>query len=121
MGFPVEEIRIVEAEQTLGLVFRPELRARLMRNNGGEIEADGVPWTLHPVWDSSDRKRAARSANHIVNETRLAKEWPGFPPDAVAIANEGGDYLMIRPGRATVKLSLHETGEVQDVEVTWDL
>src|SRR3954454_21988153 len=76
MPFPVEEARIEVAERELGRRLPPELRQRLMRDNGGEVTAMPVRedqqedfdphWDLHPVWDDSDRRRASRTASHIV-------------------------------------------------------
>jgi len=120
MPFPVDESRIVEAEKQLGRRLPDELRARLLRSNGGEIEVEGDTWTLHPVWDPTDRKRMARTANHIVTETRLARTWPGFPPDAVSIAmNAYGDRLIVRPGSDEIELWDHETGECSPVMIQW--
>jgi cell wall assembly regulator SMI1 len=43
VAFPVDEERIAEAEAQLGRRLPPELRARLLRDNGAEIEVDGYP------------------------------------------------------------------------------
>ena len=121
MGFPTDETRIKDAETELGITFPAELRDRLLSNNGGEILAADEPWTLHPVWDPSDRKRASRSANHIVKETEIARQWPGFPADAVAVATDGsGDYLILRAGSAAIEIWLHETGEIEAIDIDWE-
>jgi hypothetical protein len=98
MAFPTTEDRIVAAETQLGIRLPDGFRNRLMSQNGGEVEADDDDWTVFPVFDSSDRKRASRSANHIVRETQQAATWPGFPERAVAIASNGtGDLLVFLP------------------------
>jgi cell wall assembly regulator SMI1 len=129
--FPVDEERVVAAEDALGRRLPDELRQRLMRDNGGDAEAvpsgegaqrDFDPhWELHAVWDDSDRKRAARSANHIVRETAEARGWAAFPEDAIAIASNGtGDRLILQRGSDEFAHWDHETGAVQGVEVSWE-
>src|SRR3954470_19477709 len=115
MGLPVVEARIVAAEPELGRKLPAPMRERLMLNNGGEVETRGYPgddqcWQLHPVFDSSDRKRAARSAGHIVNETREGRARAGFPDEAVVIAANGtGDLLVLLPGDELPHWWDHET------------
>jgi hypothetical protein len=117
MAFPTTEDRIAAAEAQLGTRLPAEYRNRLISQNGGELETADDSWQVFPVFDSSDRKRASRSANHIVRETQQAATWPGFPEGAVAIASNGtGDLLVFLPrdknqldGR--VQLWSHETQE----------
>jgi hypothetical protein len=129
MGFPVDENRLEAAERALGHRLPQDLRRRLRRDNGGEVTAiplqegageDVDPyWHLFPVWDDSDRRRAKRTAGHIVRETSEARSWPGFPSDAVAVADNGtGDRLIMRDGDAA--WWDHETGETHPVRVDWD-
>ena len=80
MPFPVDVSLIQEAERQLGRKLPPDHRVRLHRLNGGNIQAVGDYWNLFPVWDSTDRRRMTRTANHIVRETKAArKERQGFP------------------------------------------
>ncbi len=96
------------------------MRARLLRDNGGDIEADGEVWILHPVWDAGDRKRMARTANHVVRETREAGKLVGYPTAAIAIASNGtGDFLVLRAGSDEVECWEHETGECRAAVVSW--
>jgi SMI1 / KNR4 family (SUKH-1) len=100
MAFPTTEDRVAAAETELGMRLPPAYRQRLIANNGGEIEVADDVWQAFPVFDDSDRKRAGRSANHIVRETQQARQWPGFPSGAVAVgANGTGDLLIFLPGR----------------------
>jgi hypothetical protein len=120
MPFPVDIALIEEAERQLGRTLPTELRSRLHRDNGGEVEAADDTWRLFPVLDSSDRKRIARTANHFVRETRAARGCAGFPDGAIAVAeNGGGDYLIIRAGSEQVELWDHETGASEPVDVDW--
>lgn len=120
MGFPVDPSLIAAAESRLERELPEPLRSRLLRDNGGEVGAEDDDWMLHPVWDPADRRRMARTANHIVAETALARQAYGFPPGAVAVAFNGyGDYLVLRPGSAAVELWEHETGACRPVEVDW--
>jgi hypothetical protein len=121
MPFPVDVDLIQAEERELGRKLPPDLRVRLHRDNGGSVRASEDDWQLFPVWDATDRRRIARTANHIARETRAARGWPGFPTDAIAIAaNGGGDYLIVRAERDEVEFWDHETGESTPVEVEWD-
>lgn len=120
MAFPVDEAAISAAEKQLGRSLPADHRERLMRDNGGEVRTLDDIWTLHPVFDESDRKRIARTANHILRETAAAKDWWGFPEDAVAIAANGtGDLLVLLPDYDRVHRWDHETGTAEPVEVLW--
>src|SRR5688500_13726124 len=97
MAFPTTEEHVRRAEEALGVTLPALHRARLLRNNGGEVEAADDVWQLFPVQDTSDRKRISRTANHIVREATQARQWPEFPPTAVPVAANGtGDYLIFR-------------------------
>jgi hypothetical protein len=123
MAFPTTEDRIVAAETQLGTRLPAGYRIRLIAQNGGEIEADDDDWSVFPVFDSSDRKRASRSANHIVRETQQAATWPGFPKGAVAIASNGTGDLLVFLARdehqldGRVQCWSHETQECTPTEL----
>lgn len=120
MAFPVDEDQIAAAEAQLGRSLPAGHRARLARNNGGEVVVGGREWTLFPVLDETDRKRSARTANHILWETEQARAWPAFPAQAVAIASNGlGDLLVLLPGADGPQLWRHENGSTEPVEVSW--
>ncbi|HEX8312549.1 MAG TPA: SMI1/KNR4 family protein [Chthoniobacteraceae bacterium] len=127
MPFPVAEEFIAETERKLGVSFPEPFRARMSRKNGGELSTDDDDWELYPFFDTSDRKRLARTSNHIVRETAAAREWRGFPPHAIAIATNGsGDQLVFLPIPGTTTLQpqpliwLHETGELQPTDISFD-
>jgi hypothetical protein len=110
----------------LGRRLPDTLRARLRRDDGGEIEVAGYPgdnaiWFLHPVWDPGDRKRISRTANHVVRETREARETIGdLPAGAIVIADNGtGDLLLVLGEGDDVVWWDHETGDVEPVSVNW--
>jgi len=46
---------------------------------------DEDQWEVHPIRDTSDRKRLSRSCNHVLAETKSAQEWRRFPRGALAI------------------------------------
>jgi hypothetical protein len=120
MAFPVSEQRIEATERELGRRLIPEHRARLRRNNGGEVECGEDTWQLHPVWDDSDRRTIARTTSHIVHETEEAMATVSFPSDAIAIASDGcGNLLVVRFGSSRVERWDHETGECSLVVVDW--
>lgn len=120
MPFDVSEDRIAEAERQLECHFPAPMRERLLRSNGGTVEADDDDWELFPVWDSSDRKRMGRTANHIVRETNQAREWRGFPQGHVAIARNGyGDLLVLEKSSGSFAVWDHETEELNTVDIDW--
>lgn len=121
MPFPVEVSLIHEAEHQLGRKLPMDLRVRLHRENGGGIRAAGDVWQLFPVFDPGDRRRIARTANHIVRETQSARKRAGFPEDAIAIAaNGGGDFLIVQAGSDQIECWDHETDQTEPVEVDWE-
>ena len=123
MPFPTTLEFIVEAENHLGVQLPESFRTHLLASNGGEVDVEDDTWQVYPVFDKSDRKHIARTANHIVYETKQARSWPGFPVQAVAIADNGsGDKLVFLPGApdakqlgSAVHLWDHETRETSVV------
>lgn len=109
MGLPTCTASIERAEREIGQDLPNWLRLRLLRDNGGTVEACGEFWQLFSVLDTTDRRHVTRSATHIVRETRIARSWPGFPPAAVAIgANGAGDYLILLPNAGNVPSPFEE-------------
>jgi hypothetical protein len=94
MPFPLDSKFVDETERKLGVTFPSMFRGRMLKDNGGSVQAGDDDWQLFPFFDDTDRKRVGRTANDIVRETTRAREWPNFPPGAVAIASNGtGDLL----------------------------
>jgi SMI1/KNR4 family protein SUKH-1 len=123
MAFAGSEELVAAAEAVLGRRLPDAHRQRLIRDNGGEIEASGDRWTLYPVRDDTDRRTVARTANHIVRENEAhRRDWPdALPPGWVGIADNGtGDLLVVGPDRDDVCFWDHETGGLEPVSVAWD-
>ena len=127
MGLPTTEECIAAAERELGRDLPDPLRERLKRNNGGDVEVTGYPsdnlcWQLHPVFDSTDRKRTTRSTNHIIRETQEAHLVPeAAPPEesVVIAANGTGDLLLLLKDDDSPYWWDHETRDVHRVSVDW--
>ncbi|UVC10132.1 SMI1/KNR4 family protein [Rhizobium sp. TH2] len=120
MPFPVEDQYIDKAESELGAKLPESYRLKIKAENGGELPTDDDDWILHPIFDTSDRKRIARTANHVVLETRNARQWQGFPEGAMCIADNGsGDKLvLLRDGYSfgdAVFVWWHETGALKRI------
>ena len=120
MPFDLAEKFVVAAESALGASLPDEYKVAMRQSNGGEVETDDDYWNLYPIADTSDRKRLARTANHILAETQACQGWPGFPENALAIArNSTGDQLLfLKKGTefgATVYAWSHETGNIKAV------
>jgi hypothetical protein len=126
MAFDISEAQIALTEAELGRRLPPVYRSILMARNGGTMwlkgaNPDDYTWQLHPIKDASDRKRITRSCNHILAETKSAREWHGFPDEGLAIANDGsGDLLVILPHASDsaaygdwIYVFSHELGETK--------
>jgi hypothetical protein len=111
MPFPVDPVFINRAAEKLGIRLPLSYVAHMQRSNGGDVAAANDRWTLYPIYDDSDKTRIKRTCNDIVRETKVAREWPGFPSNAVAIADNGtGDKLVFMPA---------VSGECLAEEVYW--
>lgn len=119
MPFPVNAEYIELTEEKLGAKFPHSFRVKMEKENGGEVQTPPDAWELYPFFDTSDRKRTKRTSNDIIRETESAKNWIGFPEQAIAIGSNGcGDQLIFL--RDTEKLVLdarvfwwdHETGTI---------
>ena len=121
MPFEGSEEGILAAEEQLRCRFPEPVRRRWLRENGGEVSVEGEPWRLFPVWDARDRKRMARTANHIVRENAAAREWRGFPESVVAVASDAyGKLLVMDPATKALAILDHETTDSVPVEVDLD-
>jgi hypothetical protein len=122
MAFPVDLKYIIETEEELGVSFPALFKEKMTAENGGEAITENDNWNLYPFFDKSDKKRISRTCNHIILETKEAREWDNFPVNAIAIAgNGGGDYLVLIPLDNNKKFSEHiymwhhETGDYEQV------
>jgi hypothetical protein len=98
MAFPVDVRFDNEAGKRLGRALPLSYVGRICRENGGDVSVDGESFTLHPILDTTDRKRLSRSCNDIVRETASARSRPDFPPQGIAIGDSGGgDVLVLLP------------------------
>jgi hypothetical protein len=131
MPFPTNLDYITRAEKELGVRLPDSFREYLCSTNSGELSLGDDDWQIFPVLDDSDRKRASRSANHIVRETEFARSCSGFPKAVLAVAANGeGDYLLFQPdAKASGSLNPgvyrwgHESRELvivsKDFETLW--
>lgn len=112
MGLPTSDEFINDEERRTGIKLPQTFRTILRLKNGGEeVCASGDIWNLYAVKDTSSRKHISRSANHIERETHQARLWEGFPPNAVAIAENGtGDLLILFKDNPDVFVWHHESG-----------
>jgi len=121
MAFDISEEQVAATEVELGRKLPPRYRSMMMANNGGTAFDDEDQWDVHPIRDTSDRKRLSRSCNHVLAETKSAQEWRGFPKDALAIGGNGfGDVMLLLPSPSDpsvygdrIYAFWHETGEVK--------
>ncbi len=120
MPFPLAAELIRIAEQNLGASLPSSYKAAMQRSNGGELNAHDDSWEQYPIEDTSDRKRMARTCNHVIKETLALSNWPTYPPGALAIAGNGaGDQLvLLKVGKVyedSVYAWSHETGKLTKV------
>jgi len=111
MGLPTTLTQIEDEERRVGMTFPNPLKELLVKSNGGlEVQVNGDTWYLFPVKDTSSRKSAIRSANHIERETYNSKDWSGFPENAIAIGENGcGDKLILLANQNGIFVWNHET------------
>ncbi|MFV0293744.1 MAG: SMI1/KNR4 family protein [Paracoccus sp. (in: a-proteobacteria)] len=123
MPFPIDLKYIEETEKELGLIFPDIFKAKMKKENGGEIETENDNWQIIPFFDKSDKKRISRTSNHIVLETKQIRNWSNFPTDGIAIASNGsGDHLVLLPTKENNKILsdeiyswYHEIGTTEKV------
>jgi SMI1 / KNR4 family (SUKH-1) len=129
MPIPITGAQISKTEAKVGFRFPLGLKSRYLKDNGGEVDVAGENWWLIPFFDSTDRKRIARTCNDIARETAKMREWQRFPVDAFVVAQNGnGDYLIVRPEAddsrelaETIYFWDHETGACEPVADSLDL
>jgi hypothetical protein len=125
--FDLDERFVVAAEQKLGASLPYSYRQAMKTSNGGQVRAHNDYWNLFPILDTSDRKRLKRSCNDILYETKRCRDWPGWPENALAIADNGTrDRLVLfkvnERYEPSIYVRLDETGELAVVaEVFSDL
>lgn len=123
MPFPIDIKYIENTEKELGLIFPDCFKTKMRRENGGTVTTREDDWQLFPFFDEADKKRMSRTSNHIVLETKEARNWDNFPVNGIAIASNGSaDFLLLLPTMendkqlgASVFYWSHETGEVKQV------
>ena len=125
MPFNLSEEQLAKSEKELGAKLPHEYREVMKLNNGGEASTEEDDWELYPIKDTSDRKRTTRTCNHIISETKSCHGFGNFPENAVAIASNGlGDQMVFLKEsdlfQNTVYLWLHETGELQELAVSFN-
>ena len=96
MPFPLSEDELKKTENEIGTMLPVSYRESMMEDNGGTVIAKGDTWDIFPVKNQASRKLISRTSNHIIVETKSAKEWQGFPENAIAIGGNGcGDFLVL--------------------------
>lgn len=115
MPFDLDERDVAEAG--LGARLPESYRTAMMAKNGGEYEKDHRVWFFYPILDKSDKKRMARTSNHVLSETATSRTYGHFPNDALAIASDDeGNQLVLRRSGSEFEDAVfvwdHDTGEI---------
>ena len=98
----------------------------MTKNNGGEWIVNDFEFQLYPFFDKSDKKRISRTCNHIGLETKKAREWQGFPDNAVAIGDDGfGNHIILTHdgnGEMTETIYFwdHKGGQIEEIAQSID-
>jgi len=113
MPFPTTLDQVRKTEAKLLRKLPQSYVGRMIEENGGIVEAAEDEWSLHPIFDDSDRVRVKRTCNDIIRETHSAQEWTDFPAGALALAANGSGNLLI--------FLCHEGSDrFQDAVFVWD-
>ena len=123
MAFNISDEKIAKTEASLGRRLPPVYRSIMGESNGGTAFDEEDQWDIYPIQDDSDRKRLSRSCNHIIAETKSAKEWKGFPAEGLVVGGNGfGDVMLLLPSETDPTLFSdrlfvywHETGKVESL------
>ena len=120
MPFDLAPSFVEAAEREIGGTLPASYVAAMRASNGGELDVLGDDWQQYPIADTSDRKRLARTANHMIKETQSLLQWPTFPKQGLAIAwNGSGDQLLLlREGNVFAEAVYHwshETGALTKI------
>ncbi|MGN2617484.1 SMI1/KNR4 family protein [Aliivibrio fischeri] len=86
MAFNLTEEQLVNTEVELGARLPHDYRELMKNDNGGEAITEEDDWELYPI---KDRKKLARTCNHIIAETKACFGFGNFPHHALAIASNG--------------------------------
>ena len=131
MAHPTSEERIAAEEERLGRRLPDALRARLLEENGGEVETDDrytdsvedSVWELGGVADlHRDKKGRAWMGEGFADVTAAEREswaemFDGVPEGTVVIAGNGtADLLLLLPDDRFAWWD-HETAEWHEVGV----
>jgi len=126
MAYPIPESEVIKTENTIGSRLPSAYRLSMMAENGKNfVITDEDEWELFPLKDTSDRKKLARTVYDILKETESAKNWPNFPENGLAVANNGmGDLMFFRQSEGalddTVYAYWHETGTITTLAASFD-
>lgn len=120
MPFDLAPSFVEAAEREIGGTLPASYVAAMRASNGGELDVLDDDWQQYPIADTSDRKRLARTANHLIKETQSLLQWPTFPKQGLAIAGNGsGDQLLLlREGNVFAEAVYHwshETGALTKI------
>jgi hypothetical protein len=120
MPFDLAPSFVEAAEREIGGTLPASYVAAMRASNGGEFDVLGDDWQQYPIADTSDRKRLARTANHMIKETQSLLQWPTFPKQGLAIAWNGScdQLLLLREGNVfaeAVDHWSHETGALTKI------
>jgi hypothetical protein len=126
VAHPTSEERIAAEEERLGRRLPDDLRARLLDENGGEIQvvvgepspdpADDV-WELVGVADVVKRKGRPRPVEGFADVTEREAAERELPHGAVVLATDGGGDLLLLLADDELAVFRHEDGDVEPATV----
>ena len=128
MPFPITVAEIAKTEAKTGFKFPLGLKARLSKDNGGEVRVGDDNWWLIPFLDTTDRKRIARTCNDIVRETTQMRSGQTFQQMRSSLlktelVTTSSSVLKLRDQKSlaeTIYFWDHETGQHEPVADSFD-
>jgi hypothetical protein len=76
MPWPVSESYVADCESAMGVNLPDTYRIAMMNQNGGSIICDHDTWTLHPIWDKSEKNGSREPPTTLCARQR---RWPVGP------------------------------------------
>lgn len=116
MASPIDVKWIEKMELELNFFLPVEYKEAMAKENGGMVESNDEDWELFKITDQTNKKTIAKTWNNVKKETMTARQWKGFPSNAIAIGESScGDKLILFPENNFIYQWSHETALIEKI------